>query len=395
MRIAYVTETWPPEINGVSLTVARTVAFLRERGHAVDVTRPRQPSDADLAPDGNTLLVPGLPIPGYPGMRFGLPVHSRLVERWQRFVPDLVHVATEGPLGWSAISAAQLLEIPITSDFRTRFDQYGRHYGWIGCAGLIRAYLRGFHNRTHLTCVPTQVMRDELLNLGIRQVAVHGRGVDTRLFGPHRRDRMLRRLWRAHGPVALYVGRLAPEKNLGLAIRAYEAMRLVEPTTRFVVVGDGPWRERLRTRCPEAILCGTLTGEALAAHYASADVFLFPSLTETFGNVTVEAMASGLSVVAYDSGAAQVLMRDGDNGRLVKRDDEHAFLRAAADMAADADARDRLGAAARDTALALDWDTVLARFESALTDVASGTYSAVRPASAVLSASRNTTVVAE
>lgn len=373
MRIAYVTETWPPELNGVSLTAARTVAFLQARGHDVMLVRPRQKIIDAGKPvlSDDTLRVPGVPIPLYPDLRMGLPARRRLLRTWgawRAYRPDLVHVATEGPLGWSAIRAARQLGVPVTSDFRTRFDEYGRHYAWEGAVTLVRAYLRAFHNRTDRTFVPTRELQRQLSELDFERLTVSTRGVDARQFAPHYRSEALRAQWgaQAEAPVVLAVGRLAVEKNLGVVLDAFDAVRERMPAARLVMVGDGPQREALRRRCPHAVFAGMQHGEALAAHYASADLFLFPSVTETFGNVVVEAMASGLPVVAFDTAAAGMHVHRNENGCLAPVGDAAAFTRAAVALAADAGLRQRLGRAARATAQTLDWPRVLERFEAVL-----------------------------
>ncbi len=370
MRISYVTETWPPEVNGVALTAARTVEYLRGRGHAVHLVRPSQGrQDCHGKSD---VLMPGMPIPMYRDLRIGLPMRGALRQLWRRRPPDLVHVATEGPLGWAAVSAARGLQLPVTSDFRTRFDQYGQYYS-AGVAvrlvsGLIVSYLRHFHNRTLCTFVPTVETLLQLEAHGFRNLVIIGRGVDCELFHPGRRDARLRRRWNANGPVLLYVGRLAREKNLTLLVSTFLAVREVLPGTRLIVVGDGPMRTQLERSCPGAIFVGAQTGGVLAACYASADIFLFPSLTETFGNVTLEALASGTAVVAYAAGAAAVHVRDRVNGLLVPPGDERAFIAGALMLARDEPQRLRIGVAARRTALQLRWDNILEDFETTLLD---------------------------
>jgi glycosyltransferase involved in cell wall biosynthesis len=205
---------------------------------------------------------------------------------------------------------------------------------------------------------------------GFQRVEVNARGVDCEALSPRHRSDDLRASWNAHGPVALYVGRLAREKNLDLVVRAFEAMRVREPATRLVVVGDGPMRTDLERRVPDAVFAGMLRGEALQRHFASADVFLFPSLSETFGNVTLEAMASGLAVLAYDSAAAAVHIKSGVNGFAIEPNDEQAYCAAAARLAESALLRRRLATAARQTATTLDWSQILDRFEASLRRVA-------------------------
>jgi glycosyltransferase involved in cell wall biosynthesis len=372
MRIAYVSETFPPEINGVALTVARSVRHMRRAGHEVLLVRPLQAGEgrSDAADEWRTR---SLRIPMYPDLRMGLATAMGLKRRFAAFDTDLVHVATQGPLGRAAVSAGSRLGVPVTSDFRTSFDLYCEHYGWAFARSLVMHYLRSFHNRTAATFVPCHALRAELLARGFERVEVAGRGVDPWLFTPARRSDALRRSWGVRGdaPVLLYVGRLASEKNVPLALRAFDTLRQRRPDARMVVVGDGPWRGRLQADHADVVFAGAQRGTDLAAHYASADVFLFPSTSETFGNVTLEAMASGLCVVAFDRAAARELIRDGRNGLLVNAGDDDGFMRAAGTAAATAGAAmAALRARARQTALASDWEPVLHRFEQRLSALA-------------------------
>ena len=378
MRIALVTETYPPEINGVALTVARNVEYLRSRGHEVAVIRPRQggeapgePQDAGDADHAQEWLSSGFPIPMYPDLRFGLALPGQLVRRFERIVPQLVHVVTEGPLGWAAVAAAERLKLPVTSDFRTNFHQYSRYYGLGWLAPLIGGYLRRLHNRTARTFVPTRETRSALAATRFERLELVGRGVDTARFSPAKRSENLRASWGAcDAPVLLHVGRLAPEKNIGLALAAWRRAKELMPGARMVVVGHGPMRKRLEREFPEVMFVGIQTGEALAAHYASADLFLFPSLSETFGNVTLEALASGLPVVAFDTAAASEFVVNRLNGRLVKPGDDAAFIVAAGLLASLHGELEPMRVAAREAAMRADWPSVLARFEAQLLEVA-------------------------
>jgi glycosyltransferase involved in cell wall biosynthesis len=370
LHIALVTETYPPEINGVAMTVGRLVSGMRERGHRVDIVRPRQLGESStVGSTGHDLTVRGLPLPGYAGLRLGLPAGRSLLARWKASRPDLVHVATEGPLGWSAVSAARRLGIPATSGFHTNFDSYSSHYGAGWLKPAVSAYLRSFHRRTQATLVPTESLAAALAREGIPGVKVVGRGVDTELFDPARRCDGLRRDWLGEAPGAslacLYVGRLAPEKNLALVEQAFAAIQARRPDARMVWVGDGPARSRLALAHSDHVFAGARIGEDLAKHYASADLFLFPSLTETYGNVVPEAMASGLAVVSYRAAAAAELIVDGENGRSVAPGDASAFLKAAEDMAL-APRPQALAHRARITALTRNWATVVERFETVL-----------------------------
>ncbi len=374
LRIACVTETYPPEVNGVAMTIARLVQSLRERDHLVQVVRPRQPADDAPTASGDAksdVLVRGVPIPNYAGLRMGLPCKGTLVRLWREQRPDVVHIATEGPLGRSALLAAKALGLPVCSDFRTNFHAYSKHYGFGFLRRPIMAYLRRFHNATQCTMVPSQALFDDLQAEGFRDLTQVARGVDVRRFDAANRSDALRTQWGA-GPddlVVTCVGRLAPEKNLKTLLAAFEAIRRQQPRARLVLVGDGPLRKELQLRCPDAVFAGQRSGADLAAHYASADLFLFPSVTETFGNVTTEAMASGLAVVAFDYAAAGRLIRHGENGALVPYEDDAAFVTTAARTAADLANCRVLGARARASVLPLDWDSIAAQVEGVMAAV--------------------------
>ncbi len=369
LRLAIVTETFPPEINGVSLTLSRMVEGLRSLGHELEIIRPAQAVDALLPLQPfEQLLTKGVPIPRYPGLRMGMPAKRRLVRHWAVKRPDVVHVATEGPLGWSAVNAALQLRIPVTSDFRTNFHTYAAHYGVAWLQRPITAYLRKFHNRCLFTTVPTDSLREELRALGFLRLTVLPRGIDTAVFSPEHRDPSLRTRWGA-GPddlVVLFVGRLAPEKNLLALLQAWETIRRIRSGIRLVIVGDGPLRQELKASFPDAIFAGARRGQDLAAHYASADLFAFPSLSETFGNVVLEAMASGLPCVCFDQAAAGYLMKGGVGGLLVDPIRPADFSMALRTLAVDARRRQTLAVQARQVALAENWEGVIARFEALL-----------------------------
>jgi len=370
LRIAVVTETSPPEVNGVAMTLGRLVNGLQVRNHQVQLIRPRQHSDDQPQPTATLSehLQRGIALPRYEGLKMGLPAKAALTRLWTRQRPDVVQIATEGPLGWSALAAANKLRLPVASDFHTNFHSYSSHYGFGLLRRAIVAYLRKFHNKAAVTLVPTEGIRRELLAHGYENIEIIGRGVDTQLFHPGRRDAALRAQWGVgeNETAVLYVGRLAAEKNLSLVFSAFDAMNQAHPATRLVLVGDGPERAGWQAKRPDAIFCGTQVGETLAAHYASGDVFLFPSLTETWGNVTIEAMASGLAVVAYDCAAAEEIIRHDENGLKVAPEDQAAFIAQAASLAPDVARQRRLGTAAAARAAQLSWDAIIDSFERVL-----------------------------
>jgi glycosyltransferase involved in cell wall biosynthesis len=374
LRVAVVTETYPPEVNGVARTVGLMVGALLARGHDVQLVRPRQGRESSPSPDQalRERLVAGFAIPFYRHLQIGLALPSMLHKEWRLWRPDLVHVVTEGPLGWAAVSAARRLAVPVCSDFHTNFHSYSRHYGFGMFSGAVTRYLRSLHNRADCTLVPTAEMRANLEALAFERVAVVGRGVDTQLFNPARRSERLRAAWgcSASETVALHVGRIAPEKNLGLFVDAALGMQAIDPKVRVVLVGDGPQGPALRKRHPDFVFAGMRTGENLAEHYASADVFLFPSTTETFGNVTLEAMASGLAVVAYDYAAAQQYLRHGVSGLLAPQGDAAEFIGMAVQLARNRDLRSRFGLEARQAAEAASWDRAFDELERVLRSTA-------------------------
>jgi glycosyltransferase involved in cell wall biosynthesis len=370
MHCAIVTETWPPEVNGVALTVQGLALGLRARGHDVSLVRPRQDDEPDA--HAGTLLVRGAALPRYPGLKFGLPATRKLTRLWGNTRPDAIYVATEGPLGWSALRAARQLGIPAATGFHTRFDEYMRDYGAAFLQQMALRWMRRFHNSGQATLVPTHELAGFLQARGFANVVRLPRAVDTVQFDPVRRDSGLRREWGMGEDdfAAIHVGRIAPEKNLGLAVRAFRELQRTRPTARFAWVGDGPSRERLARDNPDFIFCGVQRGEALARHFASGDLFVFPSHSETFGNVTLEAMASGVPTVAFNYGAARETLRDGVHGAAIADGDDAGFIAACSRIANDGTLRSAMGAAARNAVSGLRPEQVAADFDRILQSLA-------------------------
>lgn len=371
MNISIVTETYPPEVNGVAMTLHRISGELKRQGHQVDIVRPRQSSEAQNATYEDTLIVAGLPLPGYDGLRFGLPSRTRLRRHWKEKRPDIIYAATEGPLGQSAIKAAEDLNIPVVSGFHTNFHEYMKHYKLPILEKMVQGFLRKTHNKTRRTFAPSKDVITKLDAMGIQGTRLLGRGVDTGLFNPKKRDAELRQRWGVgeDGIVAIFVSRLAAEKNIPLAAKAFEAIQSRLPKVACVFVGDGPERARLEKAHPAFIFSGMQQGEDLARHYASGDIFIFPSITETFGNVVTEAMASGLVTLAYDYAAPRRFIQDHGNGFLANYDDENDFL-ASVDRAVDVlEEWSSIRAAARKTAETLGWDGIVRDFAAELQTV--------------------------
>ena len=377
LSICFVTETYLPEVNGVARTLSNVITSLANASHTVSLIRPRQKADAELNRDQYpcvTHLVMPIPLPWYKGIQGGMPAFWKLFSVWKSTRPDVIYIATEGPLGFAALIVATLLKIPVISGFHTNFPSYCQHYRVGFLEPLIYRYLRFFHNKTALTLVPTRSVKADLDARGFKRTEIFGRGVDLILFSPARRNTMLRESWGAseQDVVVLYVGRIAAEKNIQLALDAYAKTKEVYPNLRFVLVGDGPVMSELEKQQEDLVFAGVQHGESLAAHYASADMFVFPSKTETFGNVIIEAMASGLPVVAYDYAAGREFGSNGVNGCFVSFDDEADFIKAYADLAHQSEVRERLGDQARINMSANSWPSVVALFESYMINVVTG-----------------------
>jgi len=372
LRIAVVTETWPPEVNGVAMTLAKLVQGLSHRNHDVQLIRPRQTKTDSPMSDSSLeeVLMRGMPIPRYPELKLGLPSKKTLVKTWTLRRPDVVHIATEGPLGWSALQAAKVLKLPVTSDFRTNFQSYSKHYGVGWLRKPIVAYLRKFHNATACTMVPTRELMRTLSQNGFANLKVVSRGVDTKLFNISKRDTSLRSSWGATDDtkVLISVGRMAPEKNLDQVLKTYEALKSTGQAFKLVMVGDGPLKDQFQKRYPEIIFPGMLTQSNLAAYYASSDLFIFPSQTETFGNVTLEALASGIPVLAFDCAAARDWVQTGVNGWLVAENNPEGFAAQAVTIFNSKDLLEKITQSTRQQVVHLDWDQIAEQVESVFWD---------------------------
>jgi glycosyltransferase involved in cell wall biosynthesis len=364
LHIAIVSDTFPPDINGVANTLGKLRDGLRTLGHRVDVIR------SGPAHHPEETAVPYWPLPGYWEIHVGAPPPGFFKSRWKRERPDAVYIAIETPLGFAAARAALALGIPSIAGYHTNFRDYLTRYGqpWLG-AQVLR-YQRWFHNRLPLTLVPSPETHRRLTADGFLHTAVLGRGIDCERFNPSKRSKALRQSWGAdeETPVALVVGRVSPEKNIDLALRTFRSLQQRTPLLRAVIVGDGPSRVSLQSAHPDFHFAGYQSGDDLATHYASADFLLFPSKTETFGNVLLEAMASGLSCLAFDSGAAAWHGTHGENLLKAPLGEDDAFLHHAHALL-DPSTRQAISHAARQSALSLSWPGIVRQFESHLRQV--------------------------
>lgn len=341
MHIILVTETWFPDVNGVSMSLGKIIRCLAEdMGHNISLIRPT-PRIKNASTTGNKtkydvneheissdkkynkrqsfithdIKLSGIPIPKYTELQLGLPAYRSIKKRLIEIKPDIVHIATEGPLGLSAILAAKRLKIPVSTGYHTQFHDFSKHFGLGVFAKPMMSYFRYLHNWSDATCVPSKKTKNDLDLLGFKRLHLVGRGVDTDNFNPNKRDEKLRKSWSAEHQhtVLIMVSRLSPEKGVDLVIECFEALQMqqLHRALKLVIVGDGPDRHRLESLSnnnDDIIFSGMQIGDELCRHYASGDAFIFASQVETFGNVVTEAMASGLPVYAFNDAAAGMLV---------------------------------------------------------------------------------------
>jgi glycosyltransferase involved in cell wall biosynthesis len=365
VRIALYSETYLPQHNGVALILDRLVRHLAGAGHEVLVVATEAGTTPPELPSGVELVrARGLPLPRYPDLRIGLPYSATILRAVERFRPDVVHLATEYSMGLLGLQASRKLGLPAVASFHTNIPRYLPYYGFGWLSETCWRYLRWFHNRVRFTYCPSESTRTILLDRGIRNVRVWGRGVDIERFHPGRRSDAVRR---ARGPDEalhlLYVGRLTPEKDLLVLFDAYR--RLVAHPRRvpiqLILTGDGAYAPKAQASAPAGVtFTGHLEGEDLARAYASADVFVFPSRTETLGNVVLEAQASGLPVIAAAEGGVLENVRDGANGLLCEPGDAESLAARIETIASDAALRRALASNARAWAERRTWDRAFA-----------------------------------
>ena len=379
MKICLTTDTFLPEVNGVTTVLAAMRDGLRRRGHEVFVLAPDYGCPT---PDEERIHRLGaVPCPGYNQVRLSWPWGRGLHQVLHRFEPDLVHAVTEGPLGLFGRSYAQRHGLPLVSSFHTDFPRYAARYLGPLAVGPTRAYLRWFHQAASMTQTPSDVTRDELLRLGVPQAVVWGRGVDTSWFRPERRSSERRQRTQMEGPVqVLHVGRLAVEKDVDTLVAAFaEAHARLGTSAAFTVAGDGPQAQAVRDALPFARHRGFIGREALADLYADSDVFVFPSPTETCGLVALEALASGVPVIGARAGGVPGNVRDGITGRLIVPGDAARFADAIVELVQDGEQRNAMGQAARAFAVGRDWTRELDQLETAYARLTCATMPAAAP----------------
>jgi glycosyltransferase involved in cell wall biosynthesis len=361
MRVTLVTETYFPQVNGVSRTLGELVRFLADSGDSIQLVVPDYGVGIDRE---HVHPVRSVILPFYKEVRLPLPPFGSVHRAIESFQPDIIHIATEATLGLSVLRRALKRRIPVVSSFHTNFDQYSQHYkvGW--ARSVIWRYLRWFHNHTAETYVPSMTTITELERLGFERVVLWRRGVDSSLFRPQRPGGLdVRRAlgWAPDDVVITYVSRIAPEKNVEYLADALAIVALRRPDVRLLMVGDGPSRPALeRSIGSIAHFAGYLEGGVLSDHYSASDIFAFSSLTETFGNVVLEAMASGLPVVGLRSGGVGETVQSGNTGILVEPSEPPAsFAAALMGLIEQPQLRLAMSRSAREYALSQSWEAIM------------------------------------
>ncbi|MEO1015798.1 MAG: glycosyltransferase family 1 protein [Pseudomonadota bacterium] len=363
LRVALFSGNYNYVMDGPVRALNMLVAHLEERGHEVLVFAPTVKSPA-FQHSGELISIPSMALPGSRSeYRLGFGLFGEAKRRLDAFAPNLVHIAAPDLTGFQALKYAERRGVTPVASFHTRFDTYPRYYGAAWLEKHLTAYMRNLYGRCAHVYAPSESMREELLRDGIgKDVRIWTRGVDADLFNPDKRDLEWRRAQGvADDDVAVaFVGRVVLEKGIDVFAEAVEAAARDNPKIKALVVGEGPERARFQERLPSGVFTGYQQGAELARSYASADIFFNPSITETFGNVTLEAMASGAPTIAAAAAGSLTLVSEGVTGRLVDPSKGAAgYAPAIVDLAGDARLRGAMGAAARTRSLEYDWPSVL------------------------------------
>ncbi|MFO8029008.1 MAG: glycosyltransferase family 1 protein [Cyclonatronaceae bacterium] len=361
LRIAIVTGNYNHIRDGVSNTLNRLVAHLEKRGFQVLVFGPWAPEPA-MEHEGTFVPVYSIPAPGRPEYRISLGLPSAEKQKLRDFKPDLMHIATPDLLGFRALRLAMKEDIPVVSSYHTHFSSYLKYYSLGILKRPLWVYLHWFYRNCQHLYVPSPSLLEELEREGVAcDLRLWARGVDTSLFNPAQRDMEWRRSlgFSDDERVIVFVSRLVWEKNLDMVAGIFSRIGEIDGRVRTLVVGDGPAREKLAERIPDTVFTGFLTGQDLARAYASSDIFFFPSDTESFGNVTLEAMSSGLPAVVARAPGNISLVEDGSNGYQAGVNDRERFMQCLVDIIRDPKLQRNMAEKALEKARTYDWEHIL------------------------------------
>lgn len=375
MRLLVCTDSYPPQLNGVSVVTALAAGGVHARGWTCAVVAPAYPPQAAAAlaapPEVPVTSLPSVPLPGYRDVRVALPAWGAVRRALREFAPDVVHCATEFVVGRLGMAAARRAGIPVVTSYHTDFVRYTDRYGIPWMRRPVTAWLGRFHRGAALTLTPSASAQRDVEALGAPHVTLWGRGIDTDAFHPRHRSAALReRLSHGARCLFLHVGRLAPEKDVGVLLDAFDQVRAALPpdTVRLLIAGDGPSAAALRRRAgPQVTFLGAVDrARDLPALYASCDAFVYASATETLGLVVLEAMASGLPVIATPVGGVADHLRDGINGVAFRAGDTAGCAQAMVTLAGNAAQRATLATGARRDAESKGWSAELDRLDALL-----------------------------
>lgn len=362
LRIALFSGNYNYTRDGANQALNRLVGYLLRQGAAVRVFSPKV-AEPDFEPTGELFDVPNIrmPVKGRGEYRMPLGLHSQAKNALEAFKPNMVHVSSPDPTGHAAVSWARERDIPVLASVHTRFETYPRYYNLAFIEPGIEWILRRFYNRCDALVAPSQSMIDEYKAMGMHSdIGLWTRGVDREIFDPGKRDMEWRRsIGLADDDVAIaFLGRLVMEKGLDVFADSIIELRKLQAPHKVLVIGDGPARDWFENALPGGIFVGFQTGGDLGRALASADAFFNPSITETFGNVTLEAMASGLPVIAASATGASSLVHDGETGRLVPPGKPNLFAEAIAPYCVDHALRKAHGAAGELRSREYSWDAI-------------------------------------
>jgi glycosyltransferase involved in cell wall biosynthesis len=371
MRIALFTDTFVPEVNGVARTLKRFTDFLEKKQIEYKVFAPEIP-DKDLF-DAHIHRFTSFRFFLYPECRIALPNIIQIKAELQTFKPHLIHVATPFNIGLCGLHFAKKLQIPIVGSYHTDFDQYLRYYDLQFISKFLWRYMHWFHRPLQKIFVPSQATLEQLKRHGFTNLHIWPRGVDCSLFHPYYNKQEIREKYQIREKyLFLYVGRIAAEKDIHLLPQiAGQLPESLKSDVRWLIVGDGPMKEKLEQAAPNNMtFAGYLHGEELAKVYAAADLFVFPSPTETFGNVVLEALASGTPVIGADSGGVKNIVEDRKFGYLCERGNTEQFAQAILHCLSSEAKMKQMGFDGRAYALTQNWDSIfeklLAQYEEVI-----------------------------
>lgn len=371
MKIALFTDTFAPDVNGVAMTLKRLIDYLEAQGIDYRVFAPKSAGQHFTS---EIYAMKSLPFFLYPECRMAFPNMLHVKEELQQFQPDLIHVATPFNVGLCGLYYAKKLGIPVVGSYHTDFDKYLDYYEVPFLKKLLWRYMRWFHRPLRKIFVPSKETMQQLQRHGFTNLAIWSRGIDCKLFHPNRNQQVAIReqyhITKKH--ILLYVGRIAPEKDVMLLPLIHEQLPAhIRENVHWIVVGDGPQKEALARQAPEQMtLAGFLNGEGLADVYAAAELFVFPSATETFGNVVLESLASGTPVVCANEGGVRSIVNNGVTGLLCERNNTQQFAKAITELVDNNHMRKEMGYNGRQHALNQSWnaifETLLKEYEASL-----------------------------